>query len=235
MTMTSELQAFLAAEDLDEVLNARQKIAALDAGDTAVVRSVLQQWRNPQAISNLLMHASLIPKDVRLPSLFRGLAEREVVYYVLAAVVGVQGIDPAGLATKDRERVLTELLAVIRDTTGILAQRASVSFQAFAIESDAPKVFALMAHTDDTVRHNLRAWLFRTFQSHGSGPFAAAARQSGVAESVQRRVVGEFTEFVTNPPQGFKSPVFSLFGYIPNLLDVLRSAEHPASADRPRD
>ena len=221
--MTPELEAFLAAEDLDELLTARQKIAALDTADTAVVRAVLQQWQNPQAVSNLLLNASLIPEEIRLPCLFRGLAKRTVAYYVLAAVVGLQGIDPAGLASAERERVLAELLAVLWDTTGILAQRASVSFQRFAGEADAARVFALLGHADATVRHNLRAWLFRTFQGRGVGPFVEAACRSGLAEEVQRRVVGEFTEFVTKPPQGFKSPVFALFGYIPNLRDVQQS------------
>jgi hypothetical protein len=108
--MSPELEAFLAAEDLDEVLNARGKIAALAADDEATVRAVLAEWRNPQAVSNLLLHSTLIPEDIRLPTLFRGLYERRVVYYVLAAVVGLQSLDAAGIADGDRQRVLTDLL-----------------------------------------------------------------------------------------------------------------------------
>ena len=218
--MSPQLDAFLAAEDLDELLNARQNISALDAEDAGIVRSVLHQWQNPQAVSNLLLHPTLIPDDARLQALLQGLSERKVAYYVLAAVVGLQGINAADLANADRERLVVDLLALIRDTNGILAQRASVSFQGLANEADVPQVFGLMGHADNTVQHNLRAWLFRTFQGRGVEPFAAAAAKSGLAEDVKRRVVGEFTEFVMNPPQGFKSPVYSLFGYIPNLREV---------------
>ncbi len=116
--MSPELEAFFAAEDLDELLNARGEITALTAEDESAVRSVLQEWRNPQAVSNLLFHPSLISADLRLATLFRGMYERRMVYYVLAAVVGFQSVDPAGLLDSDRQRVLTELLAVIRDTSG---------------------------------------------------------------------------------------------------------------------
>lgn len=218
--MSSELEEFLAAEDLDDMLSTRGKISALDGEDDAAVRAVLEQWSNPQAVANLLFHPTLIPEDIRLTTLFQGLSERRVIYYVLAAVVGFQGVDPTWLAAPDRERVVTDLLAIIRDTTDILAQRASVSFREYAGQADAPRVFALMGHPDKTVRHNLRAWLFRTFQTAGVERFTAASRQSGIGEDVQRQVVGEFAEFLANPPQAFKSPLFALYGYIPNLRDI---------------
>jgi hypothetical protein len=218
--MSPELEAFLAAEDLDEVLNARGKIAAIAADDEASVRAVLAEWRNRQAVSNLLLYPALIPEDIRLATLFRGLYERQVVYYVLAAVVGFHSLDAATIANADRRRVLADLIAVMRDTTDILAQRASVSFSEFTKPEDAPQVFALMGHADKTVRHNARAWLFRTFQAAGAEALAAAGHQSGLAEDVRRLVVEEFADFLANPPQGFKSPLFPLYGYIPNLRDI---------------
>jgi hypothetical protein len=167
-----------------------------------------------------LFHPALIPEDIRLASLFRGLDERRVGYYVLAAVVGFQSIDPSRVTAEDQRRVVEELLAVIRETRGILAQRASVSIQQFLNEDDAPRVFALWAHPDDTVWHNLRAWLYRTFQARGVESFAAAVHLSGLAEEVQRRLVEDFTELVTDPPEGLESRLCKLYGYIPNLRDV---------------
>lgn len=218
--MSPELESFLAAEDLDEVLTARDKIAALAADDEAAIRAVLGEWRKPQAVSNLLLYPALIPKDIRLSTLLRGLCERKLVYYILAAVVGFQSIDAADIVDADRQRVLADLLAVMRDTTDILAQRASVSFTGFAKLEDAPSVFALMGHANKTVRHNVRAWLFRTFQVSGVEALADAGRRSRLAENLQLQVVGEFADFLANPPQGFTSPLFPLYGYIPNLRDI---------------
>jgi len=217
--MTPELQAFLTAEDLDDVLTARGNITIVGNEDEAVIRAILAEWVNGQAISNLLFHPTLIPDDIRLSTLRRGLTERKVVYYVLAAIVGFQSIDPAALSTADRERVAADLWSLIAQDDGILAQRASVSIRGFASEGDAPVVFALLSHSDKTVRHNLRSWLFATFKDRGVEPFAAAAGESGLAEDLRRQVVAEFTDFLANPPQGFKSPLFPLYGYIPNLRD----------------
>ena len=222
--MSPELEEFLGAEDLDDVLRALQRLTSFDAEDAAAVSSVLQAWQNPQAVSNLLMHPMLIPDEIRLASLFRGLAERRVAYYILAAAVGFQSVDPVRMTAADRRRAMEELLVLIRQTSGILAQRSSVSIQQFLSVDDAPRVFALWAHRDDTVWHNLRAWLFRTFQPRGVEPFTLAAGESGLAEGVQRRLVEDFTELVANPTESYDSHLAELLGYIPNLRDC--RAEH---------
>ncbi len=200
------------------------KIPALVEEDETAVRSILKEWRDPQSVSNLLFHAALIPADIRLSTLFRGLGEREVVYYVLAAAVGFQDVDPSGLTDEDRDRVLTELLAVITITTGIIAKRASMSLHLFARRDDAPQVFALMGHEDDTVRHNLRAWLFQQFKESGVDDLNAAGRRSGVSEEVRRQVVQEFSDFLSGPPREFDGRLVPLLGYIPNLRDVAKRA-----------
>lgn len=219
--MSHQLHEFLIAEDLDQLLDAWRKLGSLDADDTATVRSVLARWETPQAVSNLLFHPDLIPEDIRLDALFRGLAEQRVAYYVLAAVVGLQALDPTRLSAEERKRVAAELWDVMAQTTDVLAHRASVSFRGFVTDTDAPSVLMLLLHPDKTVRHNARAWLFSTFKDRGPEALAAAAQQTGLNEEVRRQVSDEFTEFVTNPPTGFKSPEFPLYAYIPNLRDVV--------------
>lgn len=218
--MTPELEAFLTSEDLDEIQKARGKIEGRDVDDEAVIRAVLEQWQNHQAVSNLLLHPDLIPDDIRLETLFRGLYEQQVGYYVLASVIGFQSLDVSEMADVDRRRVLSDLLVVMRETTGILAKRASISFREFANVEDASQVFALIGHTDMTVRHNLRAWLFQTFAAVGTEALAVVGHESGVNEEMQRQIVKEFDDFLTNPSNDFSSPLCPLFGYIPNLRDI---------------
>jgi hypothetical protein len=138
--MSPQLTAFLAAEDLDDVGDARKPIKALDATDTAAIRSVLKQWKPSQAVANLLMNPSLIPQDVRLATLRRALAERRTPYLVLAAVVGFQEVDPDKLSAKDRKQVTADLLAIMRANSDVRATRATLSFAGFARTSDAPGV-----------------------------------------------------------------------------------------------
>jgi tetratricopeptide (TPR) repeat protein len=215
-----ELKAFLVAEDLDDVGDARAKIKSVSPGDAAAIRAILKQWRNAQAVSNLLMDSDLIPEDMRLAALFRGLAEQRVDYYVVAAVIGLDHIDRDKLSAEDRKRVVATLLGIIRETRDVRAKRASLTVSGFVSATDAPQVMALMVHPDETVRQNLRAWLFNMFKGRGVEPYATAARKSGLPEGARRRLVAEFTEFVKNPRQKEqKSKTHVLFAYIPNLKD----------------
>ena len=82
----------------------------------------------------------------------------------------------------------------------------------------ALRAYPRLRHAD-----NLRAWLFRTFLPLGVEPFAMAARDSGLAEDVQRGLVEDFTELAANPPERYDSRLGELLGYIPNLRDVGQS------------
>src|SRR5262249_1161296 len=104
----------------------------------------------------------------------------------------------------------------------------------FAGEGDAPQVIALLEHPNDTVRHNLRAWLFRALRDRGAEAFAAAVRDSGLGPETRRDVLADFTDFVTDPDgAAYTGP---LFAYIPNFREVSSStwkrAELAARGDR---
>lgn len=218
--MSPELRAFLTTEDLDDVGDALGKLKTLGADDTSAIRSVLAKWENAQAVSNLLIHSDLMPEDIRLASLFRGLAEKRAAYYGLAAVVGFQKIKPEKLPEKERQRVAAELLAVIRKTRDARATRASLSIGGFISERDAPQVTALLEHADDTVRTNLRAWLFKEFKGRGVEAFSAAVKQSGLAPAAQERILSQFKEWRAKPKD-----IAPLSASIPNLRDFQPSDE----------
>jgi tetratricopeptide (TPR) repeat protein len=218
--MSPELKAFLAAEDLDDVGDARASIKSVAAADKAAIRGILKEWKNQQAVANLLIHADLIPEEDRLATLFRGLAERRVDYYVVAAIIGLGEINRDKLSAEDRTRLRNTLLTILRETSDVRAKRASLAFTAFVSATDAPQIIALMEHPDETVRNNLRAWLFETFKDRGIKEHAAAAGKSGLPEKTQHRLVAEFEEFVKDPrrkDQEIKTHV--LFAYIPNLKE----------------
>lgn len=109
MTISPELWALLVAEDLDELLRARRNIESIDTEDTEVLREVIVHWENPQAVSNLLFHPDLIPEDLRLDALVKGLTEHQVVYYRLAAAVGFDKIDPASIFPQQRDLIVEQL------------------------------------------------------------------------------------------------------------------------------
>jgi hypothetical protein len=211
--MSPELRAFLAAADLDDLGDARGDIKTVNETDAAAVRSVLELWRDRQAIANLLFRADVIPQDLRIATLLRGFGEKREPYFVLAAACGVSKIDAAKFPAEDRKRIMTELVAIVRSTNDIRTQRASLSLQEFAVQQDAAEIIGLLAHPDKLVRNNLRNWLFRMLRDRGLDGFAEAAHASSLRADVRREVVADFKDYLVNPDG---SPP-TLFSYIPNL------------------
>src|SRR5260370_27518364 len=218
--MNPKLTAFLTAEDLDDVLRARQAIEFLDSQDTATVRLVIDQWQDHQAVSTLIFHADVLPDDVRFTLLFRAMAEREIAYFILAAIVGFQAIDPEKLYAENRNKIATSLWDMIGQTDGVIAERASVSLRAFVAEPEIGPMFFLLDHDNKTVRHNIRVWLFAMFKDRGVEAFTKAAVESKISPEAERQITEEFKAFVTEPPQGFKSPLFLLYSCLPNLREI---------------
>jgi len=217
---SSALKALLAAEDLDDLGDAEDSIMFVTPGDAKAIRDILKEWDSPQAVSNLLMYPNLIPEDVRLASIFRGLDERKPAYYVVATVVGLARIKPHMLSREDREGIASKLLAIIREAKDVRATRASAALGEFLRPSDAPLVIALTEHQDETVRHNLKAWLLETFKSRGVDTFAEAVRKSELPAEAPRRLIAEFQEFGRNHDQMEQvSKTQILYAYIPNLKE----------------
>lgn len=166
-----------------------------------------------------------------MASLFRGLTERRVPYYAVAAIVGFGSIDARTLSAAERERVVGHPLAILKNTNDARAQRASTALGSFAGERVAPKVMGLLEHPDETVRHNLRAWLFSTFKDRGVEAFAAAARAGDLSEPKRRGVTEEVKELVENPPKEGDGRLSPLYAYIPNLRDFEPVDIKPAGAN----
>jgi hypothetical protein len=88
--MSRELEAFLTAEDLDDLLGARHRLGRVGKRDSQAAVAVLEQWADRQAVANLLFYPDLLPRSLRMRFLMKGLDETEVPYYQLAAVMGLQ-------------------------------------------------------------------------------------------------------------------------------------------------
>ncbi len=70
----SAVQAFLRATELDSLAQLRDGIDAAALADADPrIREVIATWTDRQALANLLMHAGLIPADLRVAALVRGL------------------------------------------------------------------------------------------------------------------------------------------------------------------
>lgn len=222
--MSPELKAFLEAEDLDDLLEARSNLRQLDEKDMKRIRCTLQSWRNPQAVSNLLFHPFLIPAGIRASCLLRGLREKKNQYYVLASVVGLQGVDSTGFSEVDRKAIKECLISTLKTSEGIISSRASVSIRDYLSSEDASTMFELLSHPDEATRHNVLCWLIRIMEEKGSDAFVSMARSSNIPEDVKTEAIDKFQEHLKQKEIG-ESSSFSmpLYAYIPNLRDAMKS------------
>jgi len=220
--ISPDLKVFLETEDLDDLLKARSKLRQLDEKDIKKIRSTLEKWNSPQAVSNLLLYPFLIPEDIRGTCLLKGLSERKNPYYVLASVVGLQGIDPTGFLEEDRNAIKESLIFALKNSEGVIAARASVSICDFLSAEDASTMFELLDHPDKAARHNILSWLIRTLEEADPETFVSMANSSNIPEDVRKEAIEKFQEHIRQKEAGeVSSYAMQLYAYIPNLRDLI--------------
>ena len=182
--MNPALQQFLETRDLDELQAARQQITVMERVDRAALESILTDGSRPQAVANLLMVPEVMPPGRRLDNLLKALDGDG--YWVLAAVVGLQQIDDADLPGPARPGIAARLLGLIRSSTGIVAQRASVTLARFTESLSPGDLVAALAHPDEVVRHNLLVNLLQIAEPEEIRAAARAQAAAGTLDPAAR-------------------------------------------------
>ena len=100
----------------------------LNSHDVTMIRKVLQDnWEDEdQMVSNLLQFPHLIPEDMRVDCLRRGLTDLESPYYILSACVGMQRLT---LKDSEWEQCFDALKQACLHEIGIVAMRAFMTLQ----------------------------------------------------------------------------------------------------------
>ncbi|WP_410509862.1 hypothetical protein RSJ42_06955 [Methanosarcina hadiensis] len=219
--ISPELKTFLEAEDLDDLMEARSKLWQLDEKDIKKIRFILQKWNSPQAVSNLLFHPFLIPEDLRASCLLRGLREKKEPYYILASIVGLQGVDPTVFPKEQRKTIKEYLISVLKVSEGIISARASVTIYDYLSLEDASTAFELLSHPNEAVRHNILCWLIRTIEESDPGTFISIANSSNIPEDTRKEAIKKFQEHLRQKEIG-ECSLFGtqLYAYIPNLKEM---------------
>lgn len=215
---TDSLARFLAAEDLDDLMRIASELPELSANDVAVVREVLHDWQPQQAVANLLFHSRLIPPDIRVATILRGLTERDRPYLKLASTAGLQLMERSDIAPSDAAVIRDRLLELIEGDGHIISSRASVSIEGWLDSSSAPVVCRLLDHSNETVGHNLLAWLIRHIDPAELVPLLET---SDLAPEKLQSAIRDADEYKRCRDGGVKFTRASsyFFGYIPNLCE----------------
>jgi len=225
MRQGSQLETFLAVNDLDDVLNAVRRIDDLSHDDEARILQVLSDWDKPQAVANLLMYPKLIPLEQRLDFLIKGLQENAIHYFKLAAVVGLQSIEIEDVPENQRQEILRMLVNLIKTYSGVLATRASATLNGWVQSGDGHAIAPLLRHPDSTVQHNILASLIEIvgfdtivdfldviFAAGGYPPETIAATKAKLSQIKEINPENDSAKpFALSPVR------FTLYSYIPNF------------------
>ena len=160
---SKELNEFLAAKDLDDLLRLSSVVKNLSEKDNQFVRKILKDWNGKQAISNLLFYPNIIPSDIRAKVLVRGLNEQKTIYYNLAAIVGVQNYQYFSTANEDTNWLKMKLFQFVKDTEDIRAMRATSALQNKITKEDLPKIIECGSNNYEGIRTNLIAMIVQLY------------------------------------------------------------------------
>jgi hypothetical protein len=153
-----DIKIFLGTCDLDDLLEIRSNISELDREDEAEMIRILKEWKNIQAISNLLMYPNLIPKSERIGYVLKALQENNYKYLVLSSVVGINELDIESLSPILSKEIINQIIVIAKTEMGIIAERASI-FLASRLwhfgDSYKSQIVQLLDHSSDVVKHNI--------------------------------------------------------------------------------
>jgi hypothetical protein len=229
--MSPQLRTLLTATDLDNLSSARDNISDLNYEDTEELIRILQKWTDTQAIANILMYPDLIPEDVRLDYVLKGLHENKVTYFALAAIVGLSVIDIGTLTRDEQVKIVDKVIVLAKDNGGAIADRASVFLAdnlPYLQENHSAKIVGFLDHPSNLVKHNIlvvlislvgleniRSFLDNAVECH---QLSESAKQS-VKETLSGIAGLSEDNKVDHTRLHLGSLSTSLLSYIPNLKD----------------
>lgn len=228
----NSLDAFLAAEDLDELLKARERLTSPSAEDSRRVSQIVVGWQDRQAIANLLMYPTLIPEAHRFEAITRAFRTADVPYFAVAATVGLQTVPVASIPQSDLQRLKPPLLQLLKSSSPLAAGRASVTLFSWGMASADVAAWVLSAApvADAGANRNITALALSLFgdldqesfaerlAERGVPPMSAAVLAASHAEHLKARATNELRALMARHP---------VHVYIPNLRDQPDSAPPP--------
>ncbi|XP_032233796.1 uncharacterized protein LOC5509081 isoform X2 [Nematostella vectensis] len=159
--MASALGQFLHEEDLDEAMRLAKKLdyEKLDEYDKKMVTSILDcNWDEEHLmVSNLLHAPHIIPKDVRLKTIIKGLREEKQPYYALAAATGITSLKLDGA---EADQIIDLLKNCSTHQRGTIAIRAFMTLAGLLKHpQDTDFVVKFMHKANSNLRYNSLDWL----------------------------------------------------------------------------
>ncbi len=216
-----ELIKYLKIRDLDLLEQGFKELEAIKAPQLLLIEQVLDEWQNEQALVNLFFYPQLIPEKRRVPVLLKALGAEHAPYYVLAAVVGMQQLNPGYFATDERGELVTQLLGLVAENVALISARAAVTIWEYLEEHNVNDYLMLYPAKDSATNRNILAYVLTKYADHSKRAFKRQLRDAGLPWGRRRRFLRCFKKFLKGKRTGsnvfMQTPVYV---DIPCLSDV---------------
>jgi len=151
----------------------------------------------------------------------RAFGSSEKPYFALAAVVGLQSVDPNAVPTVVRKRWVAKLLEIIRSDGEVLSSRASVTIWPWLRDGEVDEFIRACPVPNETATKNIMAFTLSRFGQLTRSEYCERLQSCGVGFWRRRRFVQKFDEYRRKKDAG--GSVFMtmpLLSYIPNYGNV---------------
>eukprot|EP00795_Rhopilema_esculentum_P013840 gene13840-4778_t len=212
------LGQFLMVEDINQAGIIAYNLRHLDHHDVIMVRKILEEnWEDEeQMVSNLLQYPHLIPEDIRIQSLKRGLHDVESPYYILSSSVGLQRIQ---LCDGDWEQVVEGLKKACLHETGVVSMRAFMTLQPkLEYPRDLEFIIDILRQPKSALFQNTLIWL--TIKANEKSEILKIIDTAGVvgkAKNKAEKIIEE--QLKSKGSDGGQNLSLQFLNYIPNLND----------------
>jgi hypothetical protein len=212
--LSDDLKRFQAAQDLDDLRAAREKITVITRADAGVLAEIVTAATDDQAVANLLMYPEVIPAQLRVPTVLAALQRSPSDYRLLAAIVGLGRLE---LDEADQKPVAGRLLELSARADEPVSSLASRAFSYVAGGYDVQLTVEHLGKLRPTERHNVLAALVNQFGTGRIYKALAAADALGLMSPDDVQAIRGQLEREEHDP--FSNLRITLLTYIPNLKE----------------
>lgn len=183
-----------------------------------MVQNILRcNWEEEvQMVSSLLQSPLLIPEEMRIDCLIRGLCDIEEPYYILSAALGIQRLK---LDEKDIDNVLPHLKKAVFNEHGSVCMRVFITLRKYLKFPRDVDVFIEILNTKRSPLHNTAlSWL--VLNVNDKDELSDILKKGNVPEHLVVQAEQKMEEHCTNLAHGDPSPIsIEVIDYVPNFDD----------------
>ena len=221
ITKHSPLIRYLRVTDYEALELVYAEIKSPDHSELQFIEHIISEWKEEQAIANLLFYPELIPEPLRFDAILRALESDDAPYYVLAAVVGLQTIDHNDWTSAQRKAIGERLISITSQDVEVIAARASITVWEYLDDLGDDRLLKLYPVATATANKNIMAFALTRYADNTKKNFKKTLKAMNIKWGTRRKFVKRFKKYLRGKRTGnavfMQAPQYI---EIPSLADV---------------